>query len=155
MHPLLNKLAPSAFTLKNQHNVDVNLADIIGKGKRSLVLFFYPKDNTFGCTKEACSFRDQFEDLSRLEADVIGVSSDSVESHKRFAEQHKLPYTLLADTEGELRQAYQVPKWYFGMPGRTTYIIGKDGTIKDVLDSQVLFAQHVSNALKILEKGKA
>ncbi|KAF7721067.1 Peroxiredoxin bcp1 [Apophysomyces ossiformis] len=117
MHPLLNKLAPSAFVLKNQHNIDINLADIIGRGQRSLVLFFYPKNDTFGCTKEACSFRDQFEELSRLDADVIGVSSDSVESHKLFAEQHKLPYTLLSDLDGKLREAYQVPKWFFGMPG--------------------------------------
>ena len=96
------------FTLPSQSGEEVSLRDFMGK-KRALVLFFYPKDDTPGCTKEACSFRDGYEQFEKLEAEVIGISSDSVHSHQRFAQRHSLPFILLSDKGGEVRKLYGVP----------------------------------------------
>ncbi|KAF1802518.1 alkyl hydroperoxide reductase/ thiol specific antioxidant/ Mal allergen, partial [Mucor lusitanicus] len=149
-HALLNKEAPSNLTLKDQHDQDVNLADRIGKS--TIVLFFYPKDSTFVCTKEACAFRDRFEEIQKLGAEIIGVSADSVKSHEQFASKQKLPYTLLSDTEGQLRTAYQVPKLLFGFPQRTTYVIDKDGIISNVFESFFSYNYHITSVLKALQK---
>lgn len=149
-HPLLNQQAPTDITLKNQHDQDINISDLIGKS--TLVLFFYPKDSTMVCTKEACAFRDNLEEIQKLGAEVVGVSADGVKSHEQFANKQKLSYNLLADTEGQLRNAYQVPKVLFGFPQRTTYIIGKDGEIKYVFESFFSYNYHISNVLKALRK---
>ncbi|KAI7866829.1 alkyl hydroperoxide reductase/ thiol specific antioxidant/ Mal allergen [Spinellus fusiger] len=149
-HPLLHQLAPKDFLINDQKSEPVDLSKIIGNGSRAVVLFFYPKDNTFGCTKEVCSFRDNYEKLSELNATVIGVSSDSSQSHEVFSNKHQLPFTLLADEAGVLREGFKVPKWYFGMPGRTTYVIDKEGVVQEVFDSQIKFHQHVASAIKAL-----
>ncbi|KAI8875287.1 bacterioferritin comigratory protein [Backusella circina FSU 941] len=149
-HPLLNKEAPTDIILKNQHDEDVSLSDMIGQ--KTVVLFFYPKDNTFVCTKEVCGFRDNMEEINNLGAQVIGVSADSVKSKEQFANKQKVSYSLLADTEGQLRCAYQVPKVLFGFPQRTTYVIGKDGTIQHVFESFFNAGHHVNSVLKVLKE---
>ncbi|KAL7330547.1 hypothetical protein PS15p_205473 [Mucor circinelloides] len=149
-HALLNKEAPKNLTLKDQHDQDVNLADCIGKS--TIVLFFYPKDGTFVCSKEACGFRDRLQEIQSLGAEVIGVSADSVKSHEQFASKQKLPYTLLADTEGQLRTAYQVPKLLFGFPQRITFVIDRDGIVSNVFESFFSYSYHITNVLKALQK---
>ncbi|PZM81531.1 MAG: peroxiredoxin [Candidatus Melainabacteria bacterium] len=138
------------FSLKSGEGKTVNLADF--KGKKSVVLFFYPKDETSVCTKEACAFRDQFQVFKDLGAEVIGVSSDSEESHKGFAEHHKLPYTLLSDDGGKLRKVYGVPSTMGVIPGRVTYVIDKNGIVKHVFNSQMEGEKHVTEAIATLKK---
>lgn len=138
------------FTLKSGNGEDVSLSSF--KGKKSVVLFFYPKDETSVCTKEACAFRDQFEVFKGLGAEVIGVSSDSQKSHKGFAEHHKLPYTLLSDEDGKLRKLYGVPSTMGVIPGRVTYVIDKDGVVKHVFNSQMEGEKHVTEAIATLKK---
>ncbi|RYM33935.1 peroxiredoxin [Brumimicrobium glaciale] len=137
------------FTLKNQDGKAFNIEDAIGKD--NLVIYFYPKDETAGCTKQACSFRDAYEDFISAGAKVIGISSDDEKSHKKFAEKHKLPFTLLADSDKQVRKAFGVPTNLLGLiPGRVTYVIDKKGVVKGVFNSQLKFDQHVSEALAIL-----
>src|SRR5215211_3727964 len=125
----------------------VRLKDYLGK---PVVLFFYPKDNTLGCTKEVCAFRDSFEDLANLDAEVMGISSDSVDSHKGFAEKHKLPFTLLSDQRGKVRSLYGVPNSFGLFPGRVTYVIDEEGVVRNVFSSQIEVEKHVAEALKTL-----
>ena len=96
------------FTLPSQSGEEVSLRDFVGK-KKVVVLYFYPKDDTPGCTKEACSFRDEYQRFGNLEAEVIGISSDSVKSHQRFVEKHGLPFVLLSDEGGEVRNSMGCP----------------------------------------------
>jgi thioredoxin-dependent peroxiredoxin len=145
-------LAPD-FTLPSQSEEMVSLEDFLGK--KPVVLFFYPKDNTLGCTKEVCSFRDRFEELVRLDAEIIGISSDSVASHRGFAEKHKLPFTLLSDQEGKVRRLYGVPNTIGLFPGRVTYVIDKEGVVRHVFSSQIGVEKHVEEALKTLESIRA
>jgi len=98
----------------------VSLKDFLGK--RPVILFFYPKDNTLGCTKDVCAFRDSFEEFSKLDAEVIRISSDSVKSHRGFAEKHELPLTLLSDEGGKVRRLYGVPNTFGIFAGRVTYV---------------------------------
>jgi thioredoxin-dependent peroxiredoxin len=144
----VGSVAPD-FTLPSQSGEMVSLENFIGK--RPVVLFFYPKDNTLGCTKEVCAFRDSFEDFSKLDAEVIGISSDSVDSHKGFAEKHKLPFTLLSDEGGRVRSLYSVPNTLGIFPGRVTYVIDKEGVLRHVFSSQISVEKHVEEALKTLE----
>lgn len=136
-----------AFSLPNQHDQTVSLSDFAG---RPLVVYFYPKDDTPGCTVESCTFRDQYEDFKSAGAEVIGISSDSAESHRKFAERHHLPFVLLADRGGEVRRAFGVPKTLGLMPGRVTYVIDGEGTIRHVFNSQLNPRKHVTEALAIL-----
>ena len=120
-------------------------------GKPS-VIYFYPKDNTAGCTAQACSFRDQYEDFKDLGAAVIGISSDSVSSHQKFAKQYKLPFVLLSDASKKIRKLFGVPTGMFGLiPGRVTYVADKEGVIKMIFDS-MMPKNHISNALKAIKK---
>lgn len=120
---------------------------------KNVVLFFYPKDDSPGCTKEACSFRDQYEDFVDANAVVIGISGQSVKSHKKFAEKYNLSYTLLSDEGNKIRKAFGVPTNFFGLlPGRVTYIIDKTGKVADIFNSQTQVNQHIENALNILKK---
>jgi thioredoxin-dependent peroxiredoxin len=128
----------------------VKLADFRGKW---VVLYFYPADNTYGCTAEACSFRDAYEAFTEAGAEVIGVSSDSVTSHEKFAAKHHLPFTLLSDTDGALRKQYGVGKSLGVLPGRVTYVIDPDGVVRDVFNSQLRFAEHQTRALKVIQGG--
>jgi peroxiredoxin Q/BCP len=138
------------FILPSQSGEEVSLRDFIGR-KRAIVLFFYPKDDTPGCTKEACSFRDGYEKFEELEAEVIGISSDSVRSHERFVEKHGLPFVLLSDEEGEVRKLYGVPNTLGLFPGRVTYVIDDDGVVRHVFSSQLGVTRHVEQALEALD----
>lgn len=138
------------FTLTSQSGEPVSLAGF--RGSKAVVLFFYPKDGTAVCTKEACSFRDAYEDFVQAGAVVIGVSSDSAESHQAFASGHRLPFVLLADTDGAVRQAFGVPKTLGIMPGRVTYVIDKEGIVRHVFSSQFAADRHVAEALAVVRE---
>ncbi len=139
---------------------DFELPDAAGKkvrlkdfaGKRPVVLYFYPRDETPGCTAEACAFRDSHEAFRETGAEVIGVSSDSEESHRKFAERHRLPFTLLSDHGGKVRKLYGVPPTMGLLPGRVTCVIDKKGVVRHVFDSQFNPKKHVSEALRILKE---
>ena len=136
------------FTLPSQSGETVRLKDFLGK---PVVLFFYPKDNTLGCTKEVCAFRDGFDEFGMLDAEVIGISSDSVQSHKSFVEKHKLPFTLLSDQGGKVRRLYGVPNSLGIFAGRVTYVIDEDGVVRNVFSSQIAVEKHVEEALETLK----
>lgn len=141
------------FTLKDQNNKLFQVADFIGK--KNLVIYFYPKDDTPGCTKEACKFRDDFEVFSDLDAMVIGISGDSPESHTKFIEKYNLPFTLLSDVDDEVRKLFGVKGKFMNMiPGRVTFVVDKQGVIQYTFDSMGNAEQHVSEAQKILEEFK-
>ena len=140
------------FTLADANGKDVRLADFRGS---PVVLYFYPKDDTPGCTKEACSFRDQYQDFQDAGAVVLGVSSDSSESHRNFAERHRLPFTLLADRGGKVRKLYGVPATLGLLPGRVTFVIGGDGVVRHVFNSQLDATRHVAEALDVLRESRA
>lgn len=139
------------FELKNQHGELVNITDFLGK--KMLVIYFYPKNETAGCTKEACSFRDAYEDFVEAGAEVIGISSDSAESHNSFKNNHNLPFILLSDSKKEVQNLFGVPKSLFGiLPGRVTYIVDKEGIVNHIFNSQLNVDKHISEALKIVRK---
>ncbi len=120
---------------------------------KNVVLYFYPKDDTPGCTAQACSFRDQFEDFTDANAVVIGISGQSVESHKAFAEKHRLTFTLLSDERNKIRKQFGVPTKFFGlMPGRVTYVIDKTGKVVYIFNSQMNISGHIDESLKILKE---
>ena len=137
------------FTLHDANGKEVRLADFAGK---AVVLYFYPKDDTPGCTKEACSFRDQYQDFQDAGAVVIGVSSDSSESHRKFAAKHRLPFTLLADRGGRVRRLYGVPATLGLLPGRVTFVIDAAGVVRHVFNSQLDATRHVAEALGTLRR---
>lgn len=118
---------------------------------RPVVLYFYPKDGTPGCTREACAFRDEWKRIEATGAQVVGVSLDSVESHAAFKKQHALPFPLLADTEGKVLAAYGVPKNPKGYASRTTFVIDENGVIRRIFP-EVDPAVHVKEVLAVLEE---
>lgn len=136
------------FTLPSQMGDDVKLSEFFGI--KNVVLYFYPKDETTGCTKEACTFRDNYEELTKLGAEVIGVSGQSVESHKSFASHHGLPFILLSDEGNKVRELYGVPSSMGIIPGRVTYIIDKKGMVRHIFNSQTQAQKHVEEAKKTL-----
>ncbi len=136
------------FTLPNQDGAQVSLSSYLGKS--ALVLYFYPKDNTPGCTSEACSFRDSYEVFKDAGAEVIGVSADSSESHRKFATQHRLPFTLLSDRDGTVRKQMGVPSTFGILPGRVTYVVDKEGIVRQLFAS-LSPDKHVSEALKTIQ----
>jgi peroxiredoxin Q/BCP len=138
------------LTFTTHRGDELSLADF--HGKQAVVVFFYPKDGTPVCTKEACSFRDAYEDFVQAGAAVIGVSSDSDDSHRLFASQHRLPYHLVSDERGRLRKAFGVPKTMGLLPGRVTYVIDKQGTVRHVFSSQLAADRHVQEALETVRK---
>ena len=138
------------FIAKSHEGENVALADF--HGKKTVVLYFYPKDETPGCTKEACGFRDAYEDFARAGAVVIGVSGDSEGSHRSFASRHRLPFLLVSDEDGALRRAFGVPRTLGLLPGRVTYVIDPQGVVRHVFDSQLFVGRHVSDALEIVER---
>ena len=119
-------------------------------GRNPVVLFFYPKDDSPGCTREVCAFRDYFEEFGKLDAEIIGISSDSVESHRSFAAKHDLSFALLSDERGNIRRLYGVPKTFGLFPGRVTYVIDKEGVVNHVFASQLSVERHVQEALTVL-----
>ncbi|CAG8451790.1 2656_t:CDS:2 [Dentiscutata heterogama] len=174
---LINKPAPTDLTLKNQDGEDVCLGDFVGK--KPTIIFFYPKDETYGCTKEfiilsislakpilslpkptylhsinimsACSFRDSHSVFSEAGAIVVGISADSPESHKRFAENQNLPYQLLSDPNGEAKKAFGVSDTFGFLPGRVTYLINREGIVQDVFSSQLDFKGHAKKAVEFIK----
>lgn len=132
------------FTSTTHDGTTVSLAALRG---RWVVLYFYPADDTPGCTAEACSFRDAFEDFTDAGAVVIGVSGNDAASHARFAGKHKLPFSLLSDGDGALRKAYGVKKSLGLMPGRVTYVIDPQGVVRTVFSSQLKATKHTAEAL--------
>jgi peroxiredoxin Q/BCP len=136
------------FALPDAAGKSVRLSDF--RGQKAVVLYFYPKDDTPGCTKESCTFRDQYQDFKDAGAEVIGVSSDSAESHAKFAAKYRLPFTLLADRDGSVRRQYGVPATLGLLPGRVTYVIDRDGVVRHVFNSQFQATQHVAEAIGAL-----
>jgi peroxiredoxin Q/BCP len=137
------------FTLSAQNGSTVSLQDFRGK---NVVLYFYPKDDTPGCTTESCAFRDQYEVFKNVGAEVIGVSADSNESHQRFAAKYQLPFTLLSDKGDQVRKLYGATAAFGLLPGRVTYVIDQNGVVQYVFDSMFNFRGHVEETLKTLQQ---
>lgn len=137
------------FELEDEDGVSFSSNNL--KGAPS-VIYFYPKDDTPGCTAEACSFRDQFEDFTQLGARVIGISNDDSASHRRFKEKHRLPFTLLSDPNGNVKKAFGVKGNLFGLlSGRVTFIFNEKCELVHQFDSQINVLKHVKEALSILK----
>ncbi|WP_200875582.1 peroxiredoxin [Hymenobacter sp. IS2118] len=144
----LGQPAPD-FTLKTTTGESFQLSSLRG---RHVVLYFYPKDDTPGCTAQACSFRDQYEDFKDLGAEVVGISSDSEKSHQKFTAKHRLPFQLLADEKGDVRKLYEVPRALLGLlPGRVTYVIDSEGIIRYIFNSLSGATDHVSKTKEVLQ----
>lgn len=138
-----------AFSLPSESDEIVDIGDYIGR--KPVVLFFYPKDNTAVCTREACAFRDSYDEFRNIvDAEVFGISSDPVESHKRFSIEYKLPFKLLSDENGTVRELYGVPKTLGILPGRVTYVIDGKGIVIRIISSQLGYKKHVGEAIKAL-----
>jgi thioredoxin-dependent peroxiredoxin len=141
------------FTLPSQSGEPVRLNDRLGD--RVVVLYFYPKDDTPGCTAEACAFRDSYEAFTDAGADVIGISSDSTSRHAAFAGRFQLPFALLSDQGGQIRKSYGVPAVLGILPGRVTYVIDRTGTVRHVFNSMTNIGQHISDALDVVKRLQA
>lgn len=137
------------FSLPSQMGDNVTLSEYIGK--KNVVLYFYPLDESPGCTKEACTFRDSYQQLADLGAEVLGVSGQSVESHVAFATHYGLPFILLSDNGNKVRELYGVPATMGIIPGRVTYIIDKKGIVRHIFNSQTQAQRHVEEAKRTLE----
>ncbi len=142
-------IAPD-FTLPDQNGRPVSLKDF--QGKKSVVLYFYPKDDTPGCTAESCEFRDRYQVFQDAGAEVIGISGDSTASHQQFASKYQLPFTLLSDSKNEVRKLFGVPSTLFVLPGRVTYIIDSQGVVRHIFNSMMDFKGHVEESLKTLQQ---
>ena len=141
------------FSLRDQNGRLFDIRSILGKKK--LIIYFYPKDNTSGCTKEACSFRDQYEDFKDAGAEVIGISSDNIESHKKFAAKYRLNFILLSDQDSIVRKQFGVPTNFLGLvEGRVTYVVNKKGRVVHLFNSQLQARRHITEALKALKDSK-
>jgi len=143
--PKAGERAPD-FELRDQQGRTARLTELLKSGP--VVIFFYPKDDTSGCTKEACRFRDDYARFRDTGAQIVGISSDSEESHQRFAAKYALPYTLLSDPGGQVRKLYGASAFFGLIPGRTTFVIGRDGFVRHVFSSQGKFEEHVDEALR-------
>ena len=138
------------FTALDTNGKEFRSQDFVGK--KPVVFYFYPKDNTPGCTAQACSFRDQYEDFKDLGAEVIGISSDSITSHQKFTKQYRLPFQLLSDSDRKIRKLFGVPSGMLGLlPGRVTYIVDKTGSITMIFDS-IMATKHIPKALEAIKK---
>jgi len=138
------------FRLPALRGGELALSDF--RGKKNVVLFFYPKDDSPGCTVEACTFRDAYEDFVEAGAEVIGISSDSLDRHSAFAQRHSLPMQLVSDKGGKVRAQYGVKSTLGLIPGRETFIIDKTGVVRHVFRSQLQVKKHVEESLQILKK---
>jgi thioredoxin-dependent peroxiredoxin len=138
------------FTATVQDGRQISMADF--RGKQGVVLYFYPRDETPICTREACAFRDAYQDFTDAGVVVIGVSSDGEESHRAFAGAHQLPFLLVADVDGSLRQKFGVPKTLGFLPGRVTYVIDRAGIVRHIFNAQFQGKQHVDEALRTIRQ---
>ena len=148
----VNEKAPD-FTLRSQLDKPVKLSSF--QGKSIVVVYFYPKDFTPICTKESKAFRDSYEAFKQAGAEVIGISGDSVESHKSFAEEHKLPFLLLSDTDDKVRKSWKIPNSIGTLPGRVTFVIDKKGIVRSVFNAPTEDKKHVTGALEVIENLKS
>lgn len=150
----IGDIAPD-FSLQSQSGETVSLHDYLGS--KNVVVYFYPKDFTRACTAEAHSFRDNYTAFAATNTEVIGISPDTVETHKRFSESCGLPFDLLSDRDGKVRQTYGVTSALESISsrftGRTTFLIDKDGIIRLVFSSQIQPTKHVGEALQALKDG--
>lgn len=137
------------FTLPSASGAVVQLSALLKQ--KVVVLYFYPRDETPGCTAEACAFRDSYEVFQEAGAEVVGVSDDSVESHQSFATHHRLPFILVADVGGTLRKRYGVTKLLGLIGGRVTFVIDRQGIVRHVFDSQAQATRHVDEALQTVK----
>lgn len=136
------------FSLPDQDGKLFNIADLIGRKK--LVIYFYPQDGSLNCTRQACYFRDLYDVFNETGSEIIGISKQSVESHKQFALNNHLLHTLLSDSDNEVRKLFGVPSKVFGLiPGRVTYVTDLEGKVVYIFDSQSETQRHVDEALKI------
>jgi thioredoxin-dependent peroxiredoxin len=141
------------FSLFDQNGNLFQLATHLGKN--NLVIYFYPKDDSPGCTKEACTFRDMYEEFTDTGAEVIGISSDSRKSHSEFATKHNLPFSLLSDEDNAVRRRFGVPAFFFGLlPGRVTYLVDKQGIVQYIFNSQMQTEMHAKESIRILKSMK-
>lgn len=138
------------FSATTQSGQQISLSDFLGK--KAVVLYFYPKDNTAVCTAQACSFRDAYDQFADAGAEVIGVSSDSSESHRGFASAQRLQFQLISDRDGSLRKAFGVPKSLGFLPGRVTYVIDRDGIVRHIFNSQLNADRHIAEALRTVQE---
>lgn len=138
------------FTLQSQKGEPVTLSSF--QAKKAVVLYFYPKDDTPGCTVESCTFRDSYQDFTDVGAEVIGISSDSLTAHQKFASKYNLPFTLLSDEGSQVRKTYGVPSTLGLLPGRVTYVIDKAGVVRHIFNSQFNPKAHVEEALGVLKQ---
>ena len=138
------------FILNDQHGQSFSISEV--KGKQPVVIYFYPKNFTPGCTKEACSFRDAYEDFKDLGAEVIGISGDSDASHQKFAKRYSLPFILLADTKNNVRKMFGVQGNLLGLlPGRETFVFDTNGLLVFKFESMGA-TKHIEKSLKYLRK---
>lgn len=145
--PRVGELAPD-FTLPRADGTPFRLSEALRRGV--VVLYFYPKDETMGCVAEACAFRDEYDVFTEAGAEVVGVSADSSESHRRFAVHHRLPFVLLTDADGAVRKLYGVGKALGILDGRMTYVIDTKGVVRRVFSSRLQPTRHVAEALAIV-----
>ena len=138
------------FTAATHTGQPISLADY--RGKQAVVLFFYPRDNTPTCTAEACAFRDSLADFAEAGAVVIGISGDSLDRHREFAERHRLPYLLISDADGAIRQAFGVARVWGILPGRVTYVIDRAGIVRRIFNATFAANQHVTEALQMVRQ---
>ena len=147
--PVVGERAPE-FTLPGPGGRAVSLAELLGGGV--VVLYFYPKDQTPGCTMEACAFRDSMDEFVAAGAQVVGVSRDDQASHARFAARHKLPFLLLSDVTGEVHARYGVGKKLALIPERVTFVVDRNGVVRHVFTSMVRMRAHVDESLAIVKQ---
>jgi len=137
------------ITLKDQHGKERSLEEFKG---RPVVVYFYPKNNTPGCTAEACSFRDHYEEFKSMGAEVVGISGDSVESHRKTADKRSLPFVLLSDNNRKAEKAFGVPRNLLGMlPGRVTFIANAEGKVIHTFNSASNIQQHIQQSIKAIK----
>ncbi|MCL4346102.1 MAG: peroxiredoxin [Candidatus Thermoplasmatota archaeon] len=143
----VNERAPS-FKGEGDDGKQISMDDYLGK--MNIVLYFYPKDNSPGCTREACKFRDEFDEFGKLNAVIIGVNRGSVESHRKFREKRSLPFSIISDREGSIHKAYDVKAGLISE--RVTYVIDREGIIREVYNSQMNYMKHPDIAKEALLK---
>ena len=145
----IGDMAPD-FSLPNQDNAVVKLSDYLGK--TSVVIFFYPKDDTPGCTAQSCSFRDRSDEFAKLGVQILGISQDSAESHQKFIGKYQLPYPLLSDVNGSVATLFGVSKTFGLMPGRATFLVDIHGAIQMAYSSQIYIQKHIDDALQVARR---
>ena len=136
------------FCLPDQNGRQVRLSDVLKKSHA--IIYFYPKDNTTGCTAQSCSFRDNFDEVQDKNTQIIGISTDDIASHRAFAEQYGLPFILLSDGNGSVRKSFGVRKTLGLLPGRATFVVDRHGIIRFAFSSQIHIQRHVDEAIRAL-----